>query len=503
MLSNSNSDYLPPIQESDFLPPLGRWTTVGGMVMLSFIGIAIGLGSVAKYKVTVKAQANIRPAGELRLVQAAAEGSVMRVWVKENQVVKKGDVIATIDDSRLQTKKSQLQSNIQQSQLQLVQINAQISALNRQILAETDRINRVVAGAKAELSHRRRDYQDKQVTTVTQVEEAEANVKIAQEELQKGFAELKSAQANLSATQAALGAALSKRNRYESVAKEGALSLNQLEEAQLAAQQQEQAVEAQKAVIEGQKQTIERLQQAVVAALARQRGAMAALNPSNAEVAIASERIAQEQASGVASIATLDKERQALIEQHIEIQQTVERDTRELPQVEIDLSQTVIAATANGIVSKLNLRNPGQTVRPGEEIAQIVPSDASLEIKAAVATEDKSKLKLGQSVQMRVSACPYPDYGTLKGKVIQISADTIKPQQNSATATDSTAASSRNPNAATAFYEVTIKPESLTLSQGKNQCLLQLGMDGRADIISREETVLQFLLRKAKLISGS
>src|SRR4028119_211348 len=112
MLSNSNSDYLPPIQDSDFLPPLGRWTTVGGMVMLSFIGIAIALTSVIRYKVTVKAEANIRPAGELRLVQAATEGSVMRVSIKENQVVKKGDVIATIDDSRLQTKKSQLQSNI-------------------------------------------------------------------------------------------------------------------------------------------------------------------------------------------------------------------------------------------------------------------------------------------------------------------------------------------------------------------------------------------------------
>jgi len=79
MLNNSNSNYLPPIQDSDFLPPLGRWTTVGGIVMLAFVGIAIAVASVAKYKVTVKAEANIRPAGELRLVQAAAEGPVMRV----------------------------------------------------------------------------------------------------------------------------------------------------------------------------------------------------------------------------------------------------------------------------------------------------------------------------------------------------------------------------------------------------------------------------------------
>jgi multidrug efflux pump subunit AcrA (membrane-fusion protein) len=501
MVSTPEQDFLPPVQDNEFLPPISRWTTLGGLFIVASVGVAITLASVTKYNVTVKAEANIRPAGELRLVQAAAEGPVMRVWVKENQVVKKGDVIATIDDSRLQTKKSQLQSNIQQTQLQLVQINAQISALNRQIIAETDRFTRVVAAAKAELSYRSRDYQNKQITTVTEVEETEANVRSAQEELQKGFADLKSAQANLSATQAALGAARSKHNRYQSVATEGALSKDQLEEAQLAADQQSSALEGQKAVIEGQKQTIERLQQAVVAAFAKRRGARAALNPSNAEVAIASERIGQEKAAGVASVATLDKERKALIQQRIGIEQTVERDTRELKQVEIDLSQTAITATADGIISKLNLRNSGQTVRPGEEMAQIVPSDAPLVVKAAVASENKSKLKIGQNVLLRVSACPYPDYGTLKGKVKAISPDTFSPQKNSNDALTSTTATGQKAVAGGAFYEVTIEPESLALHHGEKLCSIQLGMEGRVDIISREETVLQFFLRKARLIA--
>ncbi len=80
----------------------------------------------------------------------------------------------------------------------------------------------------------------------------------------------------------------------------------------------------------------------------------------------------------------------------------------------------------------------GQTVSAGGEIGQIVPSNAPLEVKAAVATEDKSKLKQGQNVQVRVSACPYPDYGTLKGKVKAISPDAIASQGKDAIATDST-----------------------------------------------------------------
>ena len=110
MVSQSNSVLLPQVEENDFLPPLGNWTTIGGAITLVTVTIAIAVASVTKYKVIVPAQANLRPAGELRLLQAATEGPVVRIFVKENQVVKTGDAIATIDDSRLQTKKSQVAS---------------------------------------------------------------------------------------------------------------------------------------------------------------------------------------------------------------------------------------------------------------------------------------------------------------------------------------------------------------------------------------------------------
>ncbi|MEH2237646.1 HlyD family efflux transporter periplasmic adaptor subunit [Nostoc sp.] len=497
----SNTNFLPPIQTNEFLPPISRWTSFGGMFMLCVLGLAVPVAAVTKYKVTVQGQAVVRPAGELRIVQAATEGQVMHIYVKENQVVKKGDAIASIDDSRLQTKKSQLQTSIQQSKLQLVQMNAQINALNSQIRAETDRLYRIITGAQAELSGRRREYRDKNLTTVSEFQEADANVRIAEKELHAGEAQLKTAQANLHATEAALGVAQSKQNRYESVAAQGALSKDQLEEAELAAKQQEQAVKAQEAAVEVQKQTIERLQQAISAAISRRQRAHVAVNPSNTEVTVATERIAQEKAAGLSNKATLEKERQDLVKQRIEIEKQLERDTSELKQAEIDLAQTTIAATADGIISQLNLRNPGQSVRAGEELVQIVPTDAPQVLKAAVASEAQSKLKIGQKVQMRVSACPYPDYGTLNGKVQAISPDAIAPQNNQTNASMSNATTNPKAAAPGAFYEVTIEPETLVLGKGKNQCHIQLGMEGRVDIISREETVLQFFLRKARLMS--
>ncbi|WP_316431960.1 HlyD family efflux transporter periplasmic adaptor subunit [Leptolyngbya sp. NK1-12] len=445
-LDRADEKFLPQIQSDEFLPPLGRWTVLGGFVIIAVMLIAIPLASIVKYKVTVKAQATVRPVGELRLVQAAVEGTVINVAVVENQAVQQGDLIAASDDSRLETQKSQLQNRLQQTRLQMNQINAQINALDRQMQAETDRIDRAVASASAQLVGRRREHQERQVSATTAAAEAAAELRAAQ---------------------AGLDAARAKRDRYRTVAASGALSQDQLEEAEFAAEQQAQMLEA------------------VRAKLHR---AQAALNPTNAEVSIAIEQIAQEQASGAANLATLTKEKEALIQQRIELNQQREQDTRELQQVQINLNQTRIIATTDGIITKLNLRNAGQTVTMGQEIAQIVPSNAPLQIKASVSPDDVDKLKINQMAQMRVSACPYPDYGVLNGKVQQISEDTIKPD-DTATAPKPT------------FYEVTIMPDQRALGQGDRQCLLQSGMEGSIDIVTREETVLQFLLRKARLIT--
>jgi HlyD family type I secretion membrane fusion protein len=457
MLTNTNPN-LPTVREDEFLPPISRWTTFGGLFIVAVVALAIPVASVAKYKETVKVQALVRPEGELRLVQAAIEGQVMSIAVKGNQIVKKGDVIATINDSRLQTQKSQLQNTVQQSRLELVQINAQINALNSQISAETDRINGNVASAIAELQRIEREYQDKQITTKAAVQETDSNLK---------------------ATEAALSAAQTKLNRYRSAAKEGAISRDQLEEVQLAWQQQQQAVEAAKAKLAG---------------------AQTALNPSNAEIAIATSRITEAEATGQSTVASLNKEKSALVQQQIELNKQLDKDARDLQQVNIDLQQTIITATTDGIISKLNLRNPGQTVRPGEEIAQIAPGDSKLTIKASVPAKDIGKLKKGQTAQMRVSACPYSDYGTLKGKVTAIAPDAAFPEPDNSNASSTHNALSQQTGVA--FYEVAITPNNRSLGKENNPCAIQLGMQGQTDIITKEETVMKFLLRKARLTTN-
>jgi HlyD family secretion protein len=168
-----------------------------------------------------------------------------------------------------------------------------------------------------------------------------------------------------------------------------------------------------------------------------------------------------------------------------------------LQQVETDLKNTIIRAPVSGVIQELTLRNQSQVVRLGDKIAQIVAGTAPLQIKALVAAQDIGKVKVGQSALMRVSACPYPNYGTLQGKVIAIAPDAIAPSKQ---ASDST---SDQPRAmAGVVYEVTVQPKILSLHTNRQECRIQSGMEGNIDIISTEETVLQFFLRRARLLTN-
>jgi multidrug efflux pump subunit AcrA (membrane-fusion protein) len=486
-----------PTKPEEFLPPISVWTTVGGLGLVAIFGSAIALSTVLKYKVTIQAPAAIRPVGELRIVQSGIEGAIASIQVKENQVVRQGDVIATLNDTRLQSKITQLQGDLQKGNQQIVAIDAQTAAFDRQIAAEKEQIDRSVAGVRSERQRYEREYRDKQITSKSEVAEADANYRTAEKERRGAEVELQVADANLKSIEAGYKSAVTKRDRYQSAVTEGAISQNQLEEAQLAAEQQLQSIAAQKATIAKQKENIARLQNATQAAVARWQRSQAGLNPSTAEIASSSEKIARERAIGNSTIARLQKEREQMLQQRMEIGNQLGRNQEDIKQLGTELQSTVIRASYSGIIQDLNLRNTGQIVRPGDRITQIVPSDAPLTIEASVTSGDIGKVKVGQTVQMRVSACPYTDHGVLSGKVVTISPDAKLPNKETADPGQQRIDRPNNPT-----YQVMVRPAAtaLTTGTGKTKCQVQAGMDGRVDIISKEETVLQFMLRKARLL---
>jgi multidrug efflux pump subunit AcrA (membrane-fusion protein) len=486
--NNPNSEDLHILEANEFLPHIGKWIHIGGGVMIGMFVVAISLSSVLYYNVTVKVPATIRPLGELRLVESAITGTVKKIAAKENQIVNKGEVIAYLDDSQFQSQKKQLQNTIQQSKLQLLQIDAQINEINTQIIAQTNLNERTILAARAELTGTKRNYQDQQIKTGTEMTQAKITINLAKNQLERLQKE-KVLIASLQEAEAALKLAISQRDRLQNIVTSGAISQNLMEE-------KEQAVTSAQAKLEQAKSNAKNLQeekeQAVKLAQINLQKAKIGINPSNANVTVALERINQEKARGDGNLAALKKERELLIQQRLELQKQQIRTGQELQQLENELNKSVIRSPTKGTLMQLKLRNSGQVVQVSEALAQIAPVDAPLIIKAHVSAKDIDKIKIGQAVQMQVSSCPYPDYGTLKGTVKTIAPDVIATTQNNYIIS--------TPQLAT--YEINIDPQNLFLGKGDRLCYLKSGMEGRADIISQQETVMQFILRKSKLITN-
>jgi len=159
-----------------------------------------------------------------------------------------------------------------------------------------------------------------------------------------------------------------------------------------------------------------------------------------------------------------------------------------------NLVNATVRSPVKGIIFQLQVQNPQQTIAAGQALAVITPSSAEKLVKVEVRSEDVQDIIPGQRADLRIASCPYPDFGTLPARVISVSPDAL-PQRGVAEGTEGVAPSSN-------LYEVTLKPLRLVLRGSARSCAVKMGMHLKADILTREETVLRFVLRKTRLLVG-
>ncbi|HRG51996.1 MAG TPA: HlyD family efflux transporter periplasmic adaptor subunit [Bacteroidia bacterium] len=89
----------------------------------------------------------------------------------------------------------------------------------------------------------------------------------------------------------------------------------------------------------------------------------------------------------------------------------------------------LIIAPFDGVVSLFNYWNVNQAIKQGDEVISIVPSQKQEVIgKLILPIQNSGKLKIGQTVNIRLNNYPYQEYGMLKGLVRNISS--IPQKQN-------------------------------------------------------------------------
>jgi len=156
------------------------------------------------------------------------------------------------------------------------------------------------------------------------------------------------------------------------------------------------------------------------------------------------------------------------------------------------LQRTELFSPMNGVVKKINFTTVGGVARPAEEFMQIVPIEDDLLIEAKVKPSDIAFLKPGLYANVKIDSYDYTIYGTLKGTLTYISADTL-------------AEESRQGTDAQPYYRVQVQTQGKRFSARPNDNLeIQPGMTATVEIKTGKNTVLRYLIKPAiKTISES
>ncbi|ECI7685699.1 HlyD family type I secretion periplasmic adaptor subunit [Salmonella enterica subsp. enterica] len=98
---------------------------------------------------------------------------------------------------------------------------------------------------------------------------------------------------------------------------------------------------------------------------------------------------------------------------------------QDLAKAELLERASTLAAPVPGRVQQLQVNTLGQVVQAGQQLMVIVPDDLPLEVEANLLNRDKGFVREGQSARVKLEAFPFTKYGTLSGKVLAVSNDSV------------------------------------------------------------------------------
>ncbi|WP_447553327.1 HlyD family efflux transporter periplasmic adaptor subunit [Vreelandella sp. EE22] len=151
------------------------------------------------------------------------------------------------------------------------------------------------------------------------------------------------------------------------------------------------------------------------------------------------------------------------------------------------LTRTEIRSPVRGRVNDILVTTLGGVIQSGEPIMEITPIEDRLLIEARVKPQDVAFVAPGMPTSVKITAYDYTIYGDLKGRVEQISEDTIDEE---------------TPRGTEAFYEVLIVTDETHLQRHGETLPIRPGMRADVDIQTGKRSLLSYLLKpiiKARL----
>ncbi|MGX5734064.1 HlyD family type I secretion periplasmic adaptor subunit [Bosea thiooxidans] len=397
----------------------------------AFFAIALVWAHFAVLDEVTRATARVVASRQTQIVQSLEGGLVQEILVREGQIVQANDVLMRIDDTMLGSQFGEARERRAALQARQQRLEREARWSQPGVLDFAEDI--ASAAAQAELAlhdaRQRRLLQD--LAVLDQQIQQKANEK----------AELEAQAGRLGASRPLLERELgiSRRLFGQRVVPEIEMLRLERQLAELSGQ------------IEVTRASLERAEGGIAEARARREAAILAFR-ANAEEDLAKTR---------ADLAVLDETIRAA-------QDRVRR--------------TELRAPVRGIVNKLNVTTIGAVVQPAATLIDIVPLDDALMVEAQVRPQDIGFVRPEQEAVVKITAYDSASFGSLKGRVERISADTSNDQRGEA------------------YYRVFVRTDQNQLiSEGKPLPIIP-GMVAQIEILTGRKSVLAYLLKPARIL---
>ncbi|ALK10460.1 HlyD family type I secretion periplasmic adaptor subunit [Blastochloris viridis] len=139
--------------------------------------------------------------------------------------------------------------------------------------------------------------------------------------------------------------------------------------------------------------------------------------------------------------------------------------------------RTELRSPVYGIVNKINVTTVGAVVQPASSIMDVVPLDDSLLVEARVRPQDIAFIRANQDAVVKITAYDANVYGSLKGKVERISADTTADDRGNT------------------FYRVIVRTKENSLGSVEHALPIIPGMVATVEILTGRKSVLHYVLK--------
>ena len=145
------------------------------------------------------------------------------------------------------------------------------------------------------------------------------------------------------------------------------------------------------------------------------------------------------------------------------------------------LSRTELRAPMRGVVKNIRMTTIGGTLKPTEELMQIVPIENELMVEARIRPTDIAFIHTGQTASVKIDAYDYTLYGWLEGKVSYLSPDTLTEDLK---------------QGEQAYYRLQVRADDKRFARNTKQAIqLQPGMTVTVEIKTGKNTVLRYLAK--------